>query len=110
MQHVLPVMLEQRSGSIINISSNMGIAAIPEYAAYHAAKGAVVLMCRNAAVTYGPLGIRVNTICPASSGRRCPDGDESSQPIIDASPLRRGAQPRRSRPASSSSRRTSRAS
>ena len=44
MKHVLPTMLAQRSGSIINISSNMGIAAIPEYAAYHAAKGAVVLM------------------------------------------------------------------
>ena len=93
MQHVLPVMLEQRSGSIINISSNMGIAAIPEYAAYHAAKGAVVLMSRNAAVTYGPMGIRVNTICPGVVWTAMSDGDDSSQPIIDATPLRRGAQP-----------------
>jgi NAD(P)-dependent dehydrogenase (short-subunit alcohol dehydrogenase family) len=93
MKHVLPVMLAQRSGSIINISSNMGIAAIPGYAAYHAAKGAVVLMSRNAAVTYGPMGIRVNTICPGLVWTAMSEGDESNQPIIDATPLRRGAQP-----------------
>ena len=44
---VLPVMVAQRAGSIINISSNMGIAAIPDYAAYHAAKGAVVMMTKS---------------------------------------------------------------
>jgi NAD(P)-dependent dehydrogenase (short-subunit alcohol dehydrogenase family) len=93
MQHALPVMLEQRSGSIINVSSNMGIAAIPGYAAYHAAKGAVILMTRNAAVTYGPMGIRANTICPGLVWTAMSENDASCQPIIDATPLRRGAQP-----------------
>jgi NAD(P)-dependent dehydrogenase (short-subunit alcohol dehydrogenase family) len=93
MQHVLPVMLEQRSGSIINVSSNMGIAAIPGYAAYHAAKGAVILMTRNAAVTYGPMGIRANTICPGLVWTAMSEDDASCQAIIDATPLRRGAQP-----------------
>jgi 3alpha(or 20beta)-hydroxysteroid dehydrogenase len=93
MKHVIPVMLDQRSGSIINISSNMGIAAIPDYAAYHAAKGAIVLMTKNAAVTYGPKGIRVNTICPGMVWTAMSEGHESNQPIIDITPLRRGAQP-----------------
>ena len=93
MKHVLPVMLSQRAGSIINISSNMGIAAIPGYAAYHAAKGAVVLMTRNAAVTYGPMGIRANTICPGLVWTAMSENDDSCQPIIDATPLRRGAEP-----------------
>jgi NAD(P)-dependent dehydrogenase (short-subunit alcohol dehydrogenase family) len=93
MQHVLPVMLEQRSGSIINVSSNMGIAAIPGYAAYHAAKGAVILMTRNAAVTYGPMGIRANTICPGLVWTAMSEDDASCQAIIDATPLRRGARP-----------------
>jgi NAD(P)-dependent dehydrogenase (short-subunit alcohol dehydrogenase family) len=93
MQHVLPVMLEQRSGSIINVSSNMGIAAIPGYAAYHAAKGAVILMTRNAAVTYGPMGIRANTICPGLVWTAMSENDASCQAIIDATPLRRGARP-----------------
>ena len=87
MKHVIPVMLDQRSGSIINISSNMGIAAIPDYAAYHAAKGAVVLMSRNAAVTYGPMGIRVNTICPGMVWTPMSEGHESNQPIIGVTPL-----------------------
>jgi cyclopentanol dehydrogenase len=93
MKHVIPVMLDQRSGSIINISSNMGIAAIPDYAAYHAAKGAIVLMTKNAAVTYGPRGIRVNTICPGMVWTAMSDGHEANQPIIDVTPLRRGAEP-----------------
>jgi cyclopentanol dehydrogenase len=93
MKYVVPIMLNQRSGSIVNISSNMGIAAIPDYAAYHAAKGAIVLMTKNAAVTYGPLGIRVNTICPGMVWTAMSEGHESNQPIIDVTPLRRGATP-----------------
>jgi NAD(P)-dependent dehydrogenase (short-subunit alcohol dehydrogenase family) len=93
MKYVVPTMLTQRSGSIINISSNMGIAAIPDYAAYHAAKGAVILMSKNAAVTYGPAGIRVNTICPGMVWTPMSEGHESNQPIIDVTPLRRGAAP-----------------
>jgi NAD(P)-dependent dehydrogenase (short-subunit alcohol dehydrogenase family) len=92
-KYVVPTMLAQQSGSIINISSNMGIAAIPDYAAYHAAKGAVVLMSKNAAVTYGPSGIRVNTICPGMVWTPMSEGHESNQPIIDITPLRRGALP-----------------
>jgi cyclopentanol dehydrogenase len=93
MKTVIPVMLEQRSGSVINISSNMGIAAIPDYAAYHAAKGAVVMMSKNGAVTYGPYGIRVNTVCPGMVWTPMSEGHESNQPIIDVTPLRRGAGP-----------------
>jgi NAD(P)-dependent dehydrogenase (short-subunit alcohol dehydrogenase family) len=92
-KYVVPTMLAQQSGSIINISSNMGIAAIPDYAAYHAAKGAVILMSKNAAVTYGPSGIRVNTICPGMVWTPMSEGHESNQPIIDVTPLRRGALP-----------------
>jgi NAD(P)-dependent dehydrogenase (short-subunit alcohol dehydrogenase family) len=93
MKTVLPVMVAQRAGSIINISSNMGIAAIPDYAAYHAAKGAVVMMTKSAAVTYGPLGIRVNTICPGMVWTPMSEGHESNEPIIELTPLRRGATP-----------------
>ena len=93
MKTVLPVMVEQRAGSIINISSNMGIAAIPDYAAYHAAKGAVIMMSKSAAVTYGPLGIRVNTICPGMVWTPMSEGHESNGPIIEMTPLRRGATP-----------------
>jgi NAD(P)-dependent dehydrogenase (short-subunit alcohol dehydrogenase family) len=93
MKTVLPVMVAQRAGSIINISSNQGIAALPDYAAYHAAKGAVIMMSKAAAVTYGPMGIRVNTVCPGMVWTPMSEGHESNQPMIEATPLRRGAMP-----------------
>jgi len=57
-RHVLPIMLEQESGSIINIASIEGVEA------YNASKGAVMLLSRNMAMDYARKGIRVNTICP----------------------------------------------
>jgi NAD(P)-dependent dehydrogenase (short-subunit alcohol dehydrogenase family) len=51
-------------GSIINTASVAGLTGVPGLSSYNASKGAVVLMTRNAAVEYGPFGIRVNAICP----------------------------------------------
>ncbi len=93
MKTVIPVMLEQRSGSVINIASNQGIAALPGYAAYHAAKGAVVMMSKSGAVTYGPFGIRVNSVCPGMVDTPMSEGHEANQPMIEVTPLRRGATP-----------------
>lgn len=64
MQAVLPDMLTRKHGSIINVSSIWGLAGNASAAAYHAAKGAVVNMSRNVAVTHGPDGIRVNSVHP----------------------------------------------
>ncbi len=61
---VLPVMMRQRAGSIVAISSIFGLGAVPGIAAYHASKGAVTMMTRNAAVTYAKHGIRANSIHP----------------------------------------------
>jgi NAD(P)-dependent dehydrogenase (short-subunit alcohol dehydrogenase family) len=51
-------------GSIVNTASVAGLTGVPGMSTYNATKGAVVLLTRNAAVEYGPLGIRVNAICP----------------------------------------------
>lgn len=61
---VLPVMAAQKKGSVVTISSIFGLNAVAGIAAYHASKGAVTLMSRNAAVTYARDGIRVNSIHP----------------------------------------------
>ena len=45
------------------------------------------------AVTYGPYGIRVNSVCPGTVEAPMSEGHEANQPMIDATPLRRGATP-----------------
>jgi meso-butanediol dehydrogenase/(S,S)-butanediol dehydrogenase/diacetyl reductase len=63
-RRVLPIMMDQKSGSIINISSILGLIAVPEVAAYNVSKGALNQFSRSIAVEYGSYGIRSNSICP----------------------------------------------
>jgi NAD(P)-dependent dehydrogenase (short-subunit alcohol dehydrogenase family) len=63
-RQVLPIMLEQESGSIVNIASIEGVEGFEGGSAYNASKGAVMLLTRNMAMDYARKGIRVNTICP----------------------------------------------
>jgi NAD(P)-dependent dehydrogenase (short-subunit alcohol dehydrogenase family) len=61
----IPHMLEQGSGSIINISSFVALlgCSVPQDA-YTASKGAVLSLTRSLAVQFGPRGVRSNAICP----------------------------------------------
>ncbi len=63
-KHVLATMLEQGSGSIVHVASVEGLVGISGQLPYNASKGAVVLMTKNMALDYSPLGIRVNCLCP----------------------------------------------
>jgi NAD(P)-dependent dehydrogenase (short-subunit alcohol dehydrogenase family) len=64
-KHAIPVMLEQGSGSVINISSFVALlgCSVPQDA-YTASKGAVLSLTRSLAVQFGPRGVRSNAICP----------------------------------------------
>ena len=64
MREVIPHMKAHLAGSIINVSSIWGMAAVPGAHAYHASKGALIMMSKNAALTYATDGIRVNTVHP----------------------------------------------
>jgi NAD(P)-dependent dehydrogenase (short-subunit alcohol dehydrogenase family) len=55
---------EERRGSIINISSQMGLVGGARRSVYCASKWAMEGFTKAAATELGPLGIRVNTICP----------------------------------------------
>ncbi|HEX6313104.1 MAG TPA: SDR family oxidoreductase, partial [Acidimicrobiia bacterium] len=63
-KHALAAMLEQRSGSIVNIASIEGIEGTEGGSSYNASKGAVVILTKNMAIDYGRAGVRVNCICP----------------------------------------------
>ncbi|HMO09335.1 MAG TPA: SDR family oxidoreductase, partial [Paracoccaceae bacterium] len=53
-----------RPGSLINVSSQMGLVGGPDRAVYAATKHALEGMTKAMAIEWGPQGIRVNTLCP----------------------------------------------
>jgi NAD(P)-dependent dehydrogenase (short-subunit alcohol dehydrogenase family) len=67
MKNVLPHMIQQRKGNVINLASNLAFRALERFSGYSATKGGIVSMSRTAALEAAPYGIRVNCICPGST-------------------------------------------
>jgi NAD(P)-dependent dehydrogenase (short-subunit alcohol dehydrogenase family) len=65
-KHVLPPMVAAGHGSIVLQASIGGMRGVPAVAAYAAAKAGVIGLCRQMALDYGPLGIRVNALAPGT--------------------------------------------
>jgi NAD(P)-dependent dehydrogenase (short-subunit alcohol dehydrogenase family) len=63
---VVPVMKDQRSGSIINMSSTAGQVGYGRRTPYAAAKWAVIGFTKSLAIEVGPYGVRANAICPGA--------------------------------------------
>lgn len=63
-KYVIPHMLKNGGGSIINNSSVLGFIGCQNTVAYNTSKGAIMQFTRSLAVDHAKQGIRVNTICP----------------------------------------------
>jgi NAD(P)-dependent dehydrogenase (short-subunit alcohol dehydrogenase family) len=61
---VWPYFLENRKGSVLNISSSLGVRPSAQTGAYSASKAAMINWTQSLAQEAGPVGIRVNCICP----------------------------------------------
>jgi 3-oxoacyl-[acyl-carrier protein] reductase len=96
-QAALPLMKAQRSGAIVNLASTNGLAGERNYAHYNAAKGGVVLLTKTLALELGPLGIRVNCVCPGyivTESTVAMDSEEFVNNYIEHKiPLRRTGKP-----------------
>jgi 3-oxoacyl-[acyl-carrier protein] reductase len=67
-KHVVPVMLRQRRGKIVNIAGTSGLRGYKLRAAYSSSKWAVRGFTRTVALEVGPLGINVNCVAPGIVG------------------------------------------
>jgi NAD(P)-dependent dehydrogenase (short-subunit alcohol dehydrogenase family) len=104
-QSVLPQMLRQGTGSIINISSIYGLLGhdqslyqeVKSSSIYYSvAKGGILQMTKRLATEYGSKGIRVNTISPGNFPKKTKGVPERPGYIIDLSkrtPMKRVGQP-----------------
>jgi NAD(P)-dependent dehydrogenase (short-subunit alcohol dehydrogenase family) len=58
------VMVEKRSGSIINLSSILGYVGLPSRTAYSSSKAGLIGLTRTLALEWAPYNVRVNALCP----------------------------------------------
>jgi 3-oxoacyl-[acyl-carrier protein] reductase len=96
---VIPLMIEQRSGNIINISSLLGIRAIPKvpFSVYGVTKAGIIMLTKSIAVEYGQYNIRCNCIAPSTIRSPMMEPylqDENAKRMLEGSfPLKRIGDP-----------------
>lgn len=85
---VIPAMRQGGGGSIINTSSVMGIVGSPTSPAYSAAKGAIKLFTKSAALQYAKENIRINSVHPGYADTPLTDG-RFAEPAVREALLKR---------------------
>jgi NAD(P)-dependent dehydrogenase (short-subunit alcohol dehydrogenase family) len=95
MRWVLPRMVKHAGGAIVNIVSVSGMTAQADAPAYQAAKAGLIMLTRNAALSYASSGVRVNGVAPSvvatpALDREAPDRLES---FLARVPLGRASDP-----------------
>jgi NAD(P)-dependent dehydrogenase (short-subunit alcohol dehydrogenase family) len=96
-QKVIPHLIHNGRGNIVNLGSIMGLISAPRNAAYSASKGGVVLLTKSLALEVAQHNIRVNCVCPGSIEgpmidryfARQPDPEAERRAIEGSYPLQR---------------------
>jgi NAD(P)-dependent dehydrogenase (short-subunit alcohol dehydrogenase family) len=92
-----PGMIAAKGGKIINISSQTGVIALADHAAYASSKGGLNALTKSLMTELAPHNIQVNAICPTvvltEMGKEIWSPPEKSGPMIAATPLGRFGEP-----------------
>jgi NAD(P)-dependent dehydrogenase (short-subunit alcohol dehydrogenase family) len=92
-----PAMIAQGWGKIINISSQTGVIALDDHAAYAASKGGLNALTKSLCAEWARHNVQVNAICPTvvmtPMGRKVWGKPEKGEPFRLATPARRFAEP-----------------
>ncbi len=96
MKNIVPVMMKQRSGSIINISSVVGIVGNAGQLNYSASKAALLGMTRTLAKEVASRGIRVNAVAPGFIATRMTDklNEAQKEAILNQIPVKQMGSPK----------------
>lgn len=92
-RHCSPIMLKQRSGKIINISSISGIIGNPGQSNYSASKAGIIGLTKSIAKELASRNIRCNAIAPGFIATNMTDNIDQSNPLVGQIPLGRFGQP-----------------
>lgn len=96
-QALAPQMIAQRSGKIINVSSQAGVIALDSHAAYAASKGGLNMLTKVMAAEWGQYNIQVNAVAPTviltPMGEKVWGEPAKGEPMLAKIPLRRFGRP-----------------
>jgi len=93
----IPHLVANGGGSVIALGSTLGLIVAPGHPAYCAAKGALVNLCKQAAIEHAADGVRVNVLAPSATdtglfmkvSEQAPDPDAMRARVANANPMRR---------------------
>jgi NAD(P)-dependent dehydrogenase (short-subunit alcohol dehydrogenase family) len=83
------MMLEQKSGAIINVASVAGLVGIADRAAYNSSKHGLIGLTRTLAAEWGGRGVRVNAVCPGWVKTEMDVADQAGGSYTDADIINR---------------------
>jgi NAD(P)-dependent dehydrogenase (short-subunit alcohol dehydrogenase family) len=93
----IPHLIANGGGSVIALGSTLGLIVAPGHPAYCAAKGALVNLCKQAAIEHAVDGVRVNVLAPSATdtglfmkfSEQAPDPAAARARVANANPMRR---------------------
>jgi len=96
-QILAPGMIERRMGKIINISSQTGVIALEDHAAYASSKAALNALTKSMTAEWARYNVQINAICPTvvmtPMGKRAWSAPEKRDPMLARTPAGRFGEP-----------------